>query len=330
MKKSVAGALTTTALIVSTALLTAAPASAALTTRCVGEGGAVTVPGDLVVPAGQACVLTGTTVTGDVRVAPGADLIADQVTVEGRIVGAADAYVELVDSSVAGELVLRDAFGGLVEDSAVQGRVLVRQTDAAAATFAVVIGADLSGDLVARGGEVFVDQSEITGSVNSRDSRYTDLYASFVDGDVRVLGTSEGSLMCQTTVQGVGVLRDNTGLVQVGSDGPAYPCAGGSYWGGNVTAAGNTGGVYVNDVIVNGRLSLQQNSPVAQVGAAISVREGIVGDYAEWNDASALERGARGAQQEQSPRVDALQDRIDERKQQAQTDADRAGAADIG
>lgn len=55
-------------------------------THCVGEGGAVTVPGDLLVSVGSNCVLEGTTVTGDVQITTGADPVADDITVEGDVI----------------------------------------------------------------------------------------------------------------------------------------------------------------------------------------------------------------------------------------------------
>ncbi|UFU03913.1 hypothetical protein LQF12_04700 [Ruania suaedae] len=327
MKRILAGALGAVALA-STTMLTAMPASAALTTRCVGEGGAVTVPGDLVVPSGQTCLLSGTTVAGDVRVAQGADLIASEATFEGRVVGAADAYVELTDSSVAGEVRLVDAFGGLIERSEVSERVLVRE-NSSDYTFALVLESDLGADLVARGGEVFVDQSQITGSVNSRDSRYTDVYASFVDGDVRVQTASAGSLLCQASVQGAAVLRDNAGTVQIGADGPGFPCEGGSYVGGNVVAEGNTGGVYVDNVIINGRLRVAENDPAAVIGDGVMARGGIVGESTEEAAVSLMERSGRSAGPAQS-RDQALQERVAERQGEARAEAEQAGAADLG
>jgi hypothetical protein len=51
-------------------------AQAALYTTRVGDGGAVTVSNDLVVPAGKSCALTGTKVKGTVTVEAGADLVA--------------------------------------------------------------------------------------------------------------------------------------------------------------------------------------------------------------------------------------------------------------
>ena len=48
-------------------LIPALPATAALVTHCIGTGGAVTVPNDLYVPAGESCSLEGTTVTGNVQ-----------------------------------------------------------------------------------------------------------------------------------------------------------------------------------------------------------------------------------------------------------------------
>lgn len=64
---------------------TALPAQADLFTGCVGTGGAVTVPGDLVVPSSKSCILDGTTVEGRVTVQSGTDLIATDATVKGAV-----------------------------------------------------------------------------------------------------------------------------------------------------------------------------------------------------------------------------------------------------
>ena len=100
MRKSITGVLAIAG-VAAAGMLTATSASADLVTRCSGTAGDVTVPGDLVVPAGQTCDLTGTTVDGDVRVRAGADLIGEDVTVTGDIVGAADAYLDLYRSQAA-------------------------------------------------------------------------------------------------------------------------------------------------------------------------------------------------------------------------------------
>src|SRR4051812_37081282 len=74
----------------------ASPAGAALVTYCVGTGGAVTVPNDLLVPAGESCSLEGTKITGNVRVAAGANLVIAGGIVNGEVQVAADGYLDSV------------------------------------------------------------------------------------------------------------------------------------------------------------------------------------------------------------------------------------------
>src|SRR5690625_1712902 len=105
MKTPTTGVLTVAA-VAAAGMFTAVPASADLVTRCIGTAGEVTVPGDLVVPPGETCDLTGTTVDGDVRVRAGSDLIGDGVSITGDVIGAGDAYIDLVGSEVAGAVTM--------------------------------------------------------------------------------------------------------------------------------------------------------------------------------------------------------------------------------
>jgi hypothetical protein len=100
MKKlSIPLAFAASALIAAGEMMTLAPtAQASLVTRCVGEGGNVTVPGDLVVPAGQSCWLEGTTVQGNVKVRKNADLVADGATFQGRVHAGKNGYVDVTDT----------------------------------------------------------------------------------------------------------------------------------------------------------------------------------------------------------------------------------------
>lgn len=308
-----------------------APASADLVTRCVGEGGAVTVPGDLVVPRGAACSLTGTTVTGDVRVAAGADLVAVDVTVDGRVVVADDAYLDTTGTTVAGEVILSGAFGGYFEGSEIGDRVVTR---ASASTdtggFAYAVGSRVTGDLVSRSAEVFAEDSELGGLV-STDSLYADLYSSFVDGTVLVRANEQGSTLCNVAVQGTSRFQNNTGAVQLGSDGPGAACAAGSFWGDDVTVTGTTGGAFVDGNIIDGDLTLRDNDPVALVGQSNLVRGEIRGDFEEWDgtDPSSIASTSEQGSDPQQRRA-TLEDKVEQRQQQARKSAEQAGAADLG
>lgn len=333
MRKQTTAVLAAAATLAAGGLAWAAPASAELTTRCVGEGGAVTVPGDLVVPRDSSCTLTGTTVTGDVRVRPGANLIAQDATIEGRVVAADNAYFEAINSTVGGQVALNGAYGSYLDNSDLSDRVITRPGGSSdIGGFVYTFETDIAGNLVSRSGELFVESTEIGGTVNSRSSLYTDLYESFVDGRMIVRGNELGSVVCASAVQGESRFVDNTELVQLGSDGPFADCAGGSYWGDNVTVNGSTGGVYVDNSIVNGDLTLRNNDPVAQVGDNAMVRGEIRGDYEDWDGSAPMTLQRRSAAPESAPeqRDDLLEKKIAKRHQAAVNSADRAGTAGIG
>ncbi|WP_147919135.1 hypothetical protein [Ruania zhangjianzhongii] len=331
MKKSITAALATTALIAGGAAfgtLGAAPANADLVTHCVGTAGEVTVPGDLVVPADATCDLTGTTVTGDVRVRQGGNLIGEGVSIDGQVVGAADSYVDLLDSTVTGDLRMNNAYGAVVEGSAIDGRVTSRAGEEAPVGFLFAIEAELGENLTARAGEVYVENSVVAGTVNSRETVYTDIYDTFIDGRLVVGENAEGSMLCAVVVQGNSRITGNAGPVQVGSDGPAADCDGASYWGGNVQVDANTAGVVIDENIVNGTLRLADNTPTAQVGENNQVRGGINGPH-EPIPAEEEQLQAFSAQAE-ADHADTIQNRIDERRAAAQQQVAEAGSANIG
>src|SRR5699024_7658471 len=126
-----------------------APAQAALTTHCVGEAADVTVPGDLVVPRGESCALSGVTVDGDVRVSPGADLVADGLTVDGRIAVQADAYLDLADSTVSGNVVNRGSFGVYLDNTDLNA--YTANANVNPDTFLWTLGTTFSGRIAATG-----------------------------------------------------------------------------------------------------------------------------------------------------------------------------------
>ncbi|GAB3536938.1 hypothetical protein GCM10027403_19440 [Arthrobacter tecti] len=363
MNKKKVSVLTAAVALGATSMLFAPPASAALTTRCVGEAGAVTVPGDLVVPKDQSCNLTGTTITGNVRVAPGADLVAEDVTIEGQLSGAIDAYVEVIGGTVNGQVVLNGAFGAYLDGTTAGDRVLTRPSgDVTVGGFVYTANASIAGDLISRSGELFIETTDVIGSVDSRDSAYTDLHQSWVDGALRVQGTSFGSVICGTSVAGEAVFADNTDMLQIGADGPLDECTSGNYWGSNFSATGNTGGIVMDNNIVRGSVALTGNNPIAQLGMN-NVRGEVTGEFEEWTgapaeapaaDAPALSLPQTGSKNggasttpvpqqtlESAPtealrtapaesREAAIESKIEQRRAEAVKSADAAGPANIG
>lgn len=332
MKKSTAVVLAAAAMLAGTALTTL-PAQADLVTRCSGTAGAVTVPGDLVVPRGASCTLTGTVVEGDVRVRPGADLIATGVSVTGQVIGTDGAYVELVESEVGGQVRLTGSYGGVLDGSTVSDRLLVRASSAGdesgAYSFVYASEASLGGNVVVRTGETVISSSTVGGSITSQGATYTDVYDTFVDRRLEVIDSAEGSMVCAVVVQREGHFSDNAGAVQLGADGPGADCtAGTSYWGGDLTVQGSTGGVVIDDNIVNGSLHLADNEPTAQVGANNRVRGQVEGLFAPLETAGPSTRALRS--QAADDRAAQVQERISERRVSATQRAAAAGSADLG
>ncbi|MEK8226662.1 hypothetical protein NKG05_12060 [Oerskovia sp. M15] len=79
----------------------AAPAAYAASTDCTTELDDTIIAGDLVVPAGENCVLGGTTVQGSITVGEDAWLDATEAVIEGDVV-ATDAYGVLIDGASVG------------------------------------------------------------------------------------------------------------------------------------------------------------------------------------------------------------------------------------
>lgn len=306
------------------------PASADLTTRCDGEGGAVTIPTDLVVPRGKSCVLTGTVIQGDVRVAPDADLITTDVTIEGEVRVTGNAYLEM-DQSTSGPIVLRGSFGTFLTDTEHDGDINAASGSEDYAGFVITDGAGVAGNVTVREGELLLENSDVTGDVIGRDGLYADLYTTFVDGEVRSLRNEDGSVVCESVIQGESRFVDNTLGVQLGGDGPLVNCDGTSYWGSEVRVAGTMGDTFIDNNIVNADLVLRNNDPVAVVGDGNMVRGDVIGDYEAAGASSAMAKlqsktQARAAEKV-AVRADAVEGKVDARRSDALADAAASGDA---
>ncbi len=66
-------------------------------------------------------------------------------------------------------------------------------------------------------------------------------------------------------------------------------CASGGYWGRDVSITNTTGGVTVDDNIIDGQLIATANDPAAQVAANNRIRGGVVGQQARTADARAAQ-----------------------------------------
>ncbi|MEV4140503.1 hypothetical protein AB0J72_51105 [Dactylosporangium sp. NPDC049742] len=261
----------------------AAQANAGLITYCVGTGGAVTVPNDLYVPAGESCSLEGTTITGNVQVASGANLVVSGGTISGEVRIAADGYLDATGTSIGGQVVLAAGGFGVYLRQGSSGTVTVRPKGTATVEgFLFVEGTKVNGSVSVNVGEARLDQlTEVTGNVSSSGAYYTDVHDSFVDGTLSVLNNSTGSVVCGSAVKGKATFAGNLGGVQLGPNGTLDGCASGGYWGRDVSITNTTGGVSLEDNIISGQLQLGGNTPAARVGADNRIRGGVTGEQSQ-------------------------------------------------
>jgi hypothetical protein len=312
--------------VVVTVALTGVPAGAALVTYCIGTGGAVTVPNDLLVPAGESCDLAGTVITGNVSVAAGANLVIDGGRVDGEVRVAADAYLDASNSTIAGSVILAAGGYGLYLKDASTGSVTVRPKGAATIDgFLFAESTTITGSVNAQAGEVRLDHgSEVTGGLSTTGTHYTDLHDSFVDGVLSVLNSSTGSVVCGSAVRGRSTFAGNLGGVQLGPNGGLDGCASGGWFGRDVSITNTTGGVSVEDTIIDGSLTVNSNNPAARVAADNRIRGGVI-------TSQTAGAAARSAQQRAAAAVrdDETAQRTGERRAAAEQEAAAAGAADL-
>src|SRR5699024_363364 len=218
--------------MLASAALVAAPATTAhadLTTQCVGEAGAVTVPGDLVVPAVESCSLDGTTVEGRVTVRKGANLVVTDGTFNDRVVVQADGYLDLTNTTVEGRVRSNGSYGTYASGSTVGG-----YTESGAGElvpFLYAEGVTVDGSLVANAGELYLSDSDAR-TVRASDVVYADVINSTLTGKLEVSNAEFGSNVCSSEVDGDATFEGNAG-VQLGSGSLFGDCDGGSnYFGG--------------------------------------------------------------------------------------------------
>ncbi|MEH1167787.1 hypothetical protein V6V47_20620 [Micromonospora sp. CPCC 205539] len=281
-RRTAAKLATVTAVLAATVLSVAPSAHADLVTYCIGTGGAVTVPNDLYVPAGESCALTGTTITGNVSVAAGGNLVVAGGHVSGEVRIAADGYLDATDTTIGGAVVLAAGGYGTFLKDAQTGAVVVRPKGSATIdSFLFVEASTIAGTVNTSAGEVRLDRgTQVEGNLVSAGTYYTDVHDSFVDGSLSVLNSATGSVVCGSAIRGQATFAGNLGGVQLGPNGVLDGCASGSYWGRDVSVTNTTGGVTVDDNIINGRLTVTSNNPAAQVAANNRIRGGVTADPA--------------------------------------------------
>jgi hypothetical protein len=141
-----------------------------------------------------------------------------------------------------------------------------------------------------------------------------------VDGALSVLNNATGSVVCGAAVKGKATFAGNLGGVQLGPNGTLDSCASGSYFGKDVSVSNTSGGVSVDDNIVNGQLQLASNNPAASVATNNRIRGGVVGEQAS---AAARAKAATAADRPVST------DKATARKATASNEAAAAGPAKL-
>lgn len=297
----------------------ASPAAAALTTYCSGTGGAVIVPGDLIVAAGNSCELDGTTITGDVTVRAGANLLTDQATIKGDLVVRADGFAGLERSTVAGDLRAQAAYGVFVTGSDLGGTVNARRSG-----FLYSHGTVHAGQVVSNEGATLLESSWISDQVRTNGDEFADLFDTVVVGEVRIAEPVAGVAVCATEIDGTTRITGATGPVGVGADSSGAAC-GSVVFAADVHLNGNTGGVTLADTVVRGRLACADNTP-GPVGENVRVRGKATG---QCQDLSGPENAAESLATQPSveDRRTAVTERIEERTGAAEEEALEAGPA---
>ncbi|MFJ2651511.1 hypothetical protein ACIO1C_32905 [Streptomyces sp. NPDC087420] len=297
----------------------AGSAQAALYTTCVGDGGAVTVGGDLVVPAGQSCTLTGTKVKGTVTVEAGADLVASGATFNTNVTVRQNGYLDLTDTTVKGSVTTQAAFGAHFQDSSVKTGITADKG------FVYAVDATLGGTVRSSAGELYVSGSTLSGALTGEGNLYTDVYDSTVKGALTVGGNTLGGVLCASEVEGNTTYRNNADTLQLGGEGTLGSCAGATYLGGNLTVTDNTAATVLDNTIVRGGLTATGNSPVLGLGPLARVRGAITGETTAAT-ASPSVAARKAAPQD---RGDALAKKVGQRVADARADASAAGDSDL-
>ncbi|GAB3745846.1 hypothetical protein GCM10028864_15440 [Microlunatus parietis] len=304
---ALAGAVTTTA-------------SADLVTRCIGTGGAVTVPGDLVVPAGKSCVLEGTTVEGKVTVQAGADLVVTDGVFKGAVVVVEDGYLDAYNTTVAGKVTSRGGYGVTFGASTLSaGYAGQPPSDETIVPFVYFEDSKITKNVQSASGELYVGGSSVAGSVSGAGTVYADVIDSTLTGGLTVTGNVDGSVVCGSEIDGAASF-DGNGTVQVGGGSLIDDCSDVNYFGGNVTIANNNGGVAVIGNIIRGNLGGEGNDP-APVGSDNRVRGALSGQFVDLQPPAMARRAAP------EDRLVELKGKVAERKAAAVSEGQDAGKA---
>lgn len=248
-----------TVLVVGMGLVAVAtPSQAALTTFCDGAASDVTVPGHLVVRAGDSCELTNVTIDGDATVRADANLILTDATVNGNVVVRSNGFTSVIGGSVAGNTRLNDAFGGYTESTELAGAVNASQSG-----FYYSLDTIHDGNVNSTDGETFLESGWLTGNLATSGDLLTDVYDTVIERSLDVSAAQRGAVVCASEIDGAATFDGNADLVQIGA-GTVADCAF-NVFGAGVTITGTTGESFVTGNVVRGDLTCSDNEPAPVV-----------------------------------------------------------------
>lgn len=136
---------------------------------CVGTLGAVTLEGDLAVPAGASCHLNGTTiVTGNLIVGLGSILTATDVSTDGSIRAQGQSSVTVRESFIGADVRVSDGGSVELDSNLIDAGVLVESNDGSV----IITGNSVIEDIVVRSntGGVVITGNGIDGSLICEDN----------------------------------------------------------------------------------------------------------------------------------------------------------------
>jgi len=331
------GALAGTAVLAAAGgvIMAAGPASAQLTTTCVGTADSVTIPGDLVVAKNTTCELTNVTVTGNAKVATGANLIISNSTLQGTVTVAANGYFDSTGSSVAGNVKLNGAYGAYLDTTTLSTSVVSNAgSDDSIQTFVYLTGSNVTKGVTANTGDNLLADSTVGTAVTADSADYFDVDNSTVGGKLTVTNAAEGSAVTDSEVYGDVTYTGNSTVIQLGGNAPVATSTGSNYFDKDVTISNNTADISLVQNIIRGDLSGTGNDPAPTLGDGNRVRGTISGQFA--GDSGASTNAVAGksklstlASTKSASHASQLQAQVSQRRGAAESSAAAAGPAQI-
>ncbi len=233
------------------------PSQAQLTTFCSGVASDVTIPGDLVVRAGESCELTNTVINGNATARAGANLVLVDSTVSGNLIAQENAFASVTSSTVAGATRLNGAFGLYTEDSEHAGNVVAN-----GALFVYSTESTYGLNLTSTNGETFLESGWVQRNVTTNGDLLTDIYDTVIEGSLTVNDTLAGSFLCRSEVDGAASYSGNGDILHIGP-GPFSGCDY-NVFGSDLTLSDN-GQATIGGGVIRGDLTCSGNTPAPTV-----------------------------------------------------------------